>query len=126
MSTCSYIYSPKHENFEELYTVATFLSPLHSNLLSEPEKKVAREYLKAEVKKLEDNEEVAARDNNDREEEEESDNEDEKEDTGVYIPGCGLLDKLNTRDLRRFGQEDEFERRCGCCCVHKHFCNDSN
>ena len=108
--------------------MTTFLSPLHSNLLSEPEKKIAKEYLKVEVKKLEDDQEMAVREthDNEREDEEDGDNYDEKEDSGVYIPGCGLLDKLNTRDLRRFGQEDEFERRFGCCCVQTHFFNDSN
>ena len=37
-----------------MYAVATFLSPLQSNDLSEPEKKIARDHLKAEVQKLED------------------------------------------------------------------------
>ena len=117
--TCSYIYTPKQKNYEELYTVATFLSPLHSNLLTEAEKKSAREYLKAEVKKLEDNEEVAARETeeNQREDEEDDDSDDEEDDSGVYIPGAGLLDNLNTRDLRRLGQENEFDKRCGCYCV---------
>ena len=82
LSTCSYIYSSKHENYEELYTVATFLSPLHSNLLSEGEKKVAREYLKLEVKKLEDNEELAAAaaaaNGNQREDEEYVDDEEDE------------------------------------------------
>ena len=116
--TCRYIYMPKHENYEELYTVATFLSPLHSNLLTEAEKKSAREYLKAEVKKLEDNEEVAARETeeNQREDEEDDDSDDEEDNSGVYIPGAGLLDNLNTRDLRRLGQENEFDKRCGCGC----------
>ena len=70
-----HFYTPKHENYEELYTIATFLSPLHSNLLTEAEKKSAREYLKAEVKKLEDNEEVAARETeeNQRKDEEDDD-----------------------------------------------------
>ena len=103
MFTFRYIYTPKHENYEELYTVATFLSPLHSNLLTEAEKKSAREYLKAGVKKLEDNEEVAARETEENQrEDEEDDNTDSEEDaSGVYIPGGGLLDNLKTRDLAR-------------------------
>ena len=44
------------------------------------------------------------------------DEEKEEDDRGVYIPGCGLLNKINSRDLRRFGQENEFEKRYGCCC----------
>ena len=34
------------------------MAPLQSNLLSDPEKKIAREYLKTEVKKMEENDEV--------------------------------------------------------------------
>ena len=51
------------------------MSALHSNFLREAEKKSAREYLKAKVKKLEDNEEVVARetDENQREDEEDDD-----------------------------------------------------
>ena len=60
---CSYIYNPRSVNYEKLYAVATFLDPLQSNLLSEPEKKIAQEYFKTEVTKLEENY-VAARENN--------------------------------------------------------------
>ena len=54
-------------------------------MLSEAEKKLAREYLKVEVKKLKDNEVVAIRetDDNKREEEKDGDNEDKEEDSAV-------------------------------------------
>ena len=85
-------------------------------MLTEAEKS-AREYLKAKVKKLKDNEEVAARETeeNQRKDEEDDDSDNEEDNSGVYIPG-GLLDNLNTRDLRRrrLGQENEFDKRCGC------------
>ena len=83
------------------------------------EKKSARKYLKAEVKKLEDNEEVAARETeeNQREDKEDDDSDNEEDDSGVYILGGCLMDNLNTRDLRRLGQENEFDKRCGCYCV---------
>ena len=42
---------------------------------------------------------------------------DEEDDSGVYILGGCLMDNLNTRDLRRLGQENEFDKRCGCYCV---------
>ena len=96
------------------------MSALHSNFLREAEKKSAREYLKAKVKKLEDNEEVVARetDDNQREDKEDDDSDNEEDDSGsgVYILGGGLLDNLNTLDLRRLGQENEFDKRCGCGC----------
>ena len=87
---------------------------------------MARDYLKTEAKKLEDSEKVAAAareaNGNEREDTEDGDDDDddeekEEDDRGVYIPGCGLLNKINSRDLRRFGQENEFEKRYGCCCL---------
>ena len=45
-----------------------------------------------------------------------SDNEEDDSGSGVYILGGGLLDNLNTLDLRRLGQENEFDKRCGCGC----------
>ena len=48
---------------------------------------------------------------NQHEDEEVRDFDDEEED----IPGGGLLDNLNTRDLRRLGQENELDKRCDCC-----------
>ena len=106
MSTFSYIYSAKDENNQGLYAFAPFLSPPSSNLLSDADNKMERDYLKVKVQ-----EEEAARDEGDRRKEvEESD--DEEGDRGVYIPGGGLLDNLKTRDLRRLGQENEFDRRC--------------
>ena len=48
------MYTPRDLNYEPLYAVATFLSPLQCNDLSEPEKKIARDYLKAEVQSLGD------------------------------------------------------------------------
>ena len=83
------MYMPRDLNYEPLYAVATFLSPLQSNDLSEPEKKIARDYLKAEVQKLEDymgEEAIATNDNiggvivEDHEE--------------VYILGASRLGKL--------------------------------
>ena len=86
---------------------------------------MARDYLKTEAKKLEDNEKVAAAareaNGNQREDTEDGDDDDDEEkeedDRGVYIPGCSLLNKINSRDLRRFGQENEFEKRYGCRCL---------
>ena len=103
---CSHIYNPKSPNYEKLYAVATFLAPLQSNLLSDPEKKIAREYLKTEVKKMEENDEVTTSRNNNS-----HDDAEEEEDTGVYIPGAGLLSKLNARDLRRINKETKFVKR---------------
>ena len=74
-----------------MYAVATFLSPLQSNDLSEPEKKIARDHLKAEVQKLEDYMGEGAMDTN----ENIGGVEDHKK---VYIPGAGCLGKLNNRD----------------------------
>ena len=86
---------------------------------------MARDYLKTEAKKLEDNEKVAAAareaNGNQREDTEDGDDDDDEEkeedDRGVSIPGCSLLNKINSRDLRRFGQENEFEKRYGCRCL---------
>ena len=86
--------------------MATFLAPLQSNLLSDAEKKIAREYLKTEVKKMEENDEVTTSRNNNS-----HDDAEEEEDNGVYIPGAGLLAKLNARDLRRIDKETEFDKR---------------
>ena len=114
---CSYIYNPKSASYEKLYAVTTYLAPLQSNLLSEPEKKIAREYLKEEVKKLEENDVVAAMENNNTQGgeggEDHEDEDTEEEGAGVYIPGAGLLAKLNTRDLRRFDNDAEFDTRFG-------------
>ena len=87
-----------------MYAVATFLSPLQSNDLSEPEKKIARDHLKAEVQKLEDYMGEEAIKTNDKI----GGVEDHKE---VYIPGAGHLGKLNNRDLRRLNQEADFDTR---------------
>ena len=93
--------------------MATFLAPLQSNLLSEPEKKIAREYLKTEVEKLENNEMTTSGNNNTQcnEGREDKDDAEEEEEAGVYIPGAGLLAKLNARDLRRIDKETEFDKR---------------
>ena len=48
------MYNTKDPHYEPLYAAATFLAPLQSNDLTETEKKLAREYLKEETKKLED------------------------------------------------------------------------
>ena len=87
-----------------MYAVATFLSPLQSNDLSEPEKKIARDHLKAEVQKLEDYMGEEAIKTNDKI----GGVEDHEE---VYIPGAGHLGKLNNRDLRRLKQEADFDTR---------------
>ena len=87
-----------------MYAVATFLSPLQSNDLSEPEKKIARDHLKAEVQKLEDYMGEEAIETNDKI----GGVEDHEE---VYIPGAGHLGKLNNRDLRRLNQEADFDTR---------------
>lgn len=42
--------------------------------------------------------------------EEDGDTEDEEEDSRLYIPGGGLLDNLNTCDLKRLGQENVFDK----------------
>ena len=111
---CRYIYNPRSVNYEKLYAVATFLAPLQSNLLSEPEKKIAREYFKTEVKKLEEND-VAARENyNTQGDEGGEDQEDtDQEDAEANIPGATLLAKLNTRDLQRLDNDAEFHTRFG-------------
>ena len=87
------MYTPRDLNYEPLYAVATFLSPLQCNDLSEPEKKIARDYLKGEVRKLGDYMGEKAIETNDNigvvEDHEE-----------VYIPGAGRLGKLNNHDLR--------------------------
>ena len=90
------------------------MAPLQSNLLSDAEKKIAREYLKTEVKKMEENDEVMTSGNNNTQRDEggeDHDDTEEEEDTGVYIPGAGLLAKLNARDLRRIDKETEFDKR---------------
>ena len=90
------------------------MAPLQSNLLSDPENKIAREYLKTEVKKMEENDEVTTSRNNNSQRNEGGDDHDdaeEEEDNGVYIPEAGLLAKLNARDLRRIDKETEFDKR---------------
>ena len=113
---CSYIYNPRNVNYEKLYAVATFLAPLQSNLLSEPEKKIAREYLKTEVKKLEEND-VAARENYNTQGDEGGE---DQEDTDQEDAGASLLAKLNTRDLRRLVNDAEFDTRFGSLNKSKH------
>ena len=86
--------------------MATFLAPLQSNLLSEPEKKIT------EVKKLEENDVAARENNNTRGDEGGEDQEDtDQEDAEAYIPGASLLAKLNTRGLRRLDNDAEFDTR---------------
>ena len=94
--------------------MATFLAPLQSNLLSEPEKKIAREYFKTEVKKLEEND-VATRENNNTQGDEggEDQEDTDQEDAEANIPGATLLAKLNTRDLQRLDNDAEFDTRFG-------------
>ena len=98
------MYTPRDLNYEPLYAVATFLSPLQCNDLSEPEKKIARDYLKAEVQKLEDYMGEEAIETNDKI----GGVEDHEK---VYIPGAGHLGKLNNRNLRRLNQEADFDTR---------------
>jgi len=89
----SFIYNPKSPNYEKLYAVATFLAPLQSNLLSDPEKKIAREYLKTEVKKMEENDEVTTSRNNNSQRNEGGDDHDdaeEKEDNAMVSTSLGL------------------------------------
>ena len=73
--------------------------------------KLARDFLKVEVQKLDSQEAAMNTVENQHEDEEVRDFDDEEED----IPGGGLLDNLNTRDLRRLGQENELDKRCDCC-----------
>ena len=87
-----------------MYAVATFLSPLQSNDLSEPEKKIARDHLKAEVQKLEDYMGEEAIETNDKI----GGVEDHEE---VYIHGADNPRMLNNRDLRRLNQEADFDTR---------------
>ena len=86
------MYMPRDLNYEPLYAVATFLSPLQSNDLSEPEKKIASDYLKrcrssrtTWVMAMQTNDNIRGV-------------EDHEE---VFIPGAGCLGKLNHCDLRR-------------------------
>ena len=58
---------------------------------------------KINVKKLEDNKE-----SREPAQDEDGDTDDDEEDSRLYIPGGGLLDNLNTCDLRRLGQENDF------------------
>ena len=55
---------------------------------------------------MEENDEVTTSRNNNS-----HDDAEEEEDNGVYIPGAGLLAKLNARDLRRIDKETEFDKR---------------
>ena len=77
---------------------------LQSNDLTETEKKLAREYLKEETKKLEDYD-VAMEVDGD------TPGAEENQEEAVYIPGAGRLSKLNNRDLRRLNKEGEFNTR---------------
>ena len=97
------MYKTTDPKYEILYAATTFLSPLQSNDLSEAEKKLAREYLKEETKKLETLQ--AAEETEDAQEAE------EKQEESVYIPGAGRLGRLNNRDLRRLNKEGEFDIR---------------
>ena len=101
---CRYMYNTKDPHYEPLYAAATFLAPLQSNDLTETEKKLAREYLKEETKKLEDYD-VAVEVDGD------TPGAEEKQEEAVYIPGAGRLSKLNNRDLRRLNKEGEFDTR---------------
>ena len=98
------MYTPRDPDYEPLYAATTFLSPLQSNDLSEAEKKMAREYLKEETKKLEDYDQAAEDDAVTHEP-------DDKQEEAVYIPGAGRLGRLNNRDLRRLNKEGEFDSR---------------
>lgn len=98
------MYKTTDPKYEILYAATSFLSPLQSNDLSEAEKKLAREYLKEETKKLETFNQAA-------EENEDAQEAEEKQDEAVYIPGAGRLGRLNNRDLRRLNKEGEFETR---------------
>ena len=85
--------------------------------------KTDKEAFKVKSKKLEDNEGTTAREwfENQRKVKEDGGNDDEEEDNVVVsTSGCGLLDRLKTHFLRRLDQENELDKRCGCCCVDKH------
>ena len=86
------------------------------NLLSEPEKKIAREYFKTEVKKLEEND-VATRENNNTQGDKGGE---DQEDTDQEDAGASLLSKLNTHDLRRLVNDAEFDTRFGSLHKSKH------
>ena len=63
---------------------------------------------------MEENDEVTTSGNNNTQHNQGRDDHDdteEEEDTGVYIPGAGLLSKLNARDLRRIDKETKFVKR---------------
>ena len=77
---------------------------LQSNDLTEIGKKLAREYLKQETKKLKDYD-PAVEVNGD------IPGAEEKQEEAVYIPGAGRLSKHNNRDLRRLDKEGEFDTR---------------
>ena len=86
--------------------------------------KTDKEAFKVKSKKLEDNEGTTAREwfENQWKVKEDGGNDDEEEDNVVVsTSGCGLLDRLKTHFLRRLDQENELDKRCGCCCVDKHF-----
>ena len=78
---------------------------MHCNIsistdLTETEKKLAREYLKAETKKLEDYDQAVEVDGD-------TPGAAEKQEEAVYIPGAVSLSRLNNRDLRRLNKEGE-------------------
>ena len=100
------MYTTKEKKYEPLYAVTTFLAPLQQNDLSEAEKKIAREYLKTEVEKLEEFDITtdSTMENNNCEGKKDQEND-------VYIPGAGRLGRLNNRDLRRLNKEAEFDTR---------------
>ena len=78
------MYNTKDPHYEPLYAAATFLAPLQSNDLTETEKKLAREYLKEETKKLEDYNQAVEVDGD-------TPAAAEKQEEAVYIPGAGSL-----------------------------------
>ena len=72
--------------------------------LTETEKKLTREYLKEETKKLEDYNQAVEVDGD-------TPGAAEKQEEAFYIPGAGRLSGLNNQDLRRFNKEGEFDTR---------------
>ena len=92
------MYNTRDPQYKPLYSAATFLS----TDLNETERKLAREYLKEETKKLEDYDQ-AVEVNGD------TPGAEEKQEEAVYIPGAGSLSRLNNRDLQRLNKEGEGE-----------------
>ena len=101
-----FIFDPKSVGYNPIYCTTAFLSPLYQSLLSETEKKIAKNCLKDQVQKYEE----AAQEANSGVVPEVSNAQEEEEEEDDFI-GAGLFSNFKPREVEKMQRESTFDKK---------------